>query len=94
MQGKVGSHAKFAGKGLRISRIQIVGFATLSQLSIAEVAVSGFRSAGIVATEPRTLRVIAENVAPDQQIIAPRVAQGVRPVTGQGRGAAISPWSV
>ena len=75
IQGKqVGSRVKFAGKGLQISRIQIVGFATLCQLSIAEDAVSDFQSAGIVATGPRTLRVIAGNVAPDQQIIAPPVA--------------------
>ena len=87
MQRKVWSRAKFAGKGPRGSRSQIVGFAMLSQLSTAEVAVWGFRSADIVVTEPRTLQVVVRNVALDQQIIAPRAAQGVRPVTGRGRGA-------
>ena len=94
MQGKqVGSHAKFVGGGLQIFRIQIVGFATLCQLSIAGDAVLGFQSVGIVVTEPRILRVTAGNVAPDQQTIVPRVAPEIRPVIGQGRGATLQ-WLV
>ena len=77
MSEKAGLRVKFAERGAQNSRIQTVGSATLSQLSIAEVAVSGFRSAGIAAAEPRTLRVDAEHVAPDQRIIAPCVALGI-----------------
>ena len=92
IQGKqAGSRAKFAEKGLQISRIQIVGFATLCRPFIAEDAVSDSRSAGIAAIETRTLRVIAGSVAPCQLTIAPLVAPEIRPVIGQGRGA-ISVW--
>ena len=81
---RVGSHARFAEKGPRISRIQIAGIATPSQLSIAEVVVQGFPNVGIVVTEPPILRVIAGSAAPDQRTIALRAAPGIRPVTERG----------
>ena len=74
---RVGSHVRFAEREPRVSRTQVAGIATLSQLSIAEVVAKGFLNVGIVVTEPPTLRVVAGSAAPGQRTIALPAAPGI-----------------
>ena len=74
---RVGSHVRFAEREPRVSRTQVAGIATLSQLSIAEVVAKGFPNVGIVVTEPPILRVVAGSAAPDQRTIALCAAPGI-----------------
>ena len=87
MQREAASHVNIVERSPRGSRSQTVGFATISQPSIAEVAARGFRSADIVVTEPHIPQVVAKGVALDRQITVPRAVQEVRPVTRQQGGA-------
>ena len=74
---RVGLHVRFVEREPRVSRTQVAGIATLSQLSIAEVVAKGFLNVGIVVTEPPTLRVVAGSAAPDQRTIALCAAPGI-----------------